>query len=78
MTMTSFLRSSIVGLVVVLVAGLVVSSSGFAIVPNTSKSSVSSSTSLSGFGDAFKGAFSNDDKLGKVENAGLKGVCAKV
>ena len=32
------------------------------------------STSLGLFGDALKGAFSNDDRLGKQENAGLKGV----
>jgi hypothetical protein len=78
MALTCFLRSSVVGIVVVLLAGLVAQSSGFAIVPDTSKSSVSSSTSLAGFGDALKGAFSNDDRLGKPENVGLKGVCTKV
>mmetsp|Transcript_13576 Transcript_13576/g.24608 ORF Transcript_13576/g.24608 Transcript_13576/m.24608 type:complete len:143 (-) Transcript_13576:223-651(-) len=31
------------------------------------------STSLGLFGDALKGAFSNDDKLGTQQNAGLKG-----
>ena len=36
-------------------------------------SSTSTSTSLNGFGDAFKGAFSNADDLGKVKNAGLAG-----
>mmetsp|Transcript_10570 Transcript_10570/g.22573 ORF Transcript_10570/g.22573 Transcript_10570/m.22573 type:complete len:141 (+) Transcript_10570:99-521(+) len=30
-------------------------------------------TRLNGFGDAFKKAFSNDDDLGKVKNAGLSG-----
>uniref|UniRef100_A0A7S2S4R7 2Fe-2S ferredoxin-type domain-containing protein n=1 Tax=Eucampia antarctica TaxID=49252 RepID=A0A7S2S4R7_9STRA len=30
------------------------------------------STELPMFGDAFKGAFSNDDSLGKAKNAGLK------
>ena len=33
------------------------------------------STELHMFGDAFKKAFSNDDKLGKPKNAGLKNVC---
>jgi hypothetical protein len=64
-------------IVVVLLTGLAGQSSAFAIVPSTRKSTVSSSTSLAGFGDAFKGAFSNDDKLRKPENAGLKGVCSK-
>lgn len=30
-------------------------------------------TSLNGFGDAFKGAFSNDDDLGKRKDEGLAG-----
>ena len=30
-------------------------------------------TSLNGFGDAFKGAFGNDDSLGEVKNEGLSG-----
>uniref|UniRef100_A0A7S4JWQ5 2Fe-2S ferredoxin-type domain-containing protein n=1 Tax=Odontella aurita TaxID=265563 RepID=A0A7S4JWQ5_9STRA len=32
-----------------------------------------STTELSIFGNALKGAFSNDDSLGKQQNAGLKG-----
>lgn len=76
--LTCYLRCNMAaGIVVVLLAGLVAQSSGFAIVPSTRESTVSSSTSLAGFGDAFKGAFSNDDKLGKPENAGLKGVCIR-
>jgi|EP01083_Nonionella_stella_P242349 ferredoxin len=39
--------------------------------PSLSTSSTSS-TQLHFFGDALKGAFSNDDDLGKVQNAGLK------
>ena len=31
------------------------------------------STQLMGFGDMFKGAFSNDDSLGEAKNAGLSG-----
>ena len=33
----------------------------------------SSSTSLNFFGNALKGAFSNEDNLGKAQNAGLSG-----
>ncbi len=36
-----------------------------------------SSTQLNIFGDALKGAFSNDESLGKVQNAGLKNVSRK-
>ena len=28
---------------------------------------------MNGFGDAFKGAFGNDDSLGKAKNEGLSG-----
>lgn len=34
---------------------------------------LASSTSLNGFGDAFKSAFANDDSLGKRKNEGLAG-----
>mmetsp|Transcript_56068 Transcript_56068/g.167823 ORF Transcript_56068/g.167823 Transcript_56068/m.167823 type:complete len:84 (+) Transcript_56068:197-448(+) len=37
-----------------------------------------STTELSIFGNALKGAFSNDDSLGKQQNAGLKGVRCKI
>lgn len=38
-----------------------------------SPTSFSTTTSLNIFGDAFKGAFSNDDSLGKRKNEGLSG-----
>ena len=39
----------------------------------STSTSTTSSTSLNGFGDAFKGAFSNDDALGARKNDGLSG-----
>jgi len=41
--------------------------------PIQQKSSSATTTSLNGFGDAFKGAFSNDDSLGARKNEGLAG-----
>mmetsp|Transcript_7283 Transcript_7283/g.10429 ORF Transcript_7283/g.10429 Transcript_7283/m.10429 type:complete len:151 (-) Transcript_7283:163-615(-) len=41
--------------------------------PSFLSSSSISKTALNGFGDMFKGAFSNDESLGDRENAGLKG-----
>ena len=38
-----------------------------------SRTSSTSSTQLNIFGDALKGAFSNDESLGKAKNAGLTG-----
>jgi len=35
------------------------------------------STSLNMFGDALKGAFGNDDSLGKAQDAGLKNVSCR-
>ena len=49
---------------------LVGSTNGFS---PSQRASTASSTHLNGFGDAFKGAFSNDDSLGKQKNAGLSG-----
>mmetsp|Transcript_2309 Transcript_2309/g.2992 ORF Transcript_2309/g.2992 Transcript_2309/m.2992 type:complete len:136 (-) Transcript_2309:64-471(-) len=47
--------------------------SSFTTIPSRFTTTPTSQTTLEmGFGDAFKGAFSNDDKLGKVQNAGLK------
>lgn len=39
----------------------------------TQQRASTSSTSLNGFGDAFKNAFSNDDSLGARKNEGLAG-----
>jgi hypothetical protein len=50
---------------------LVGSTNGFS--PSQQRDSTTSSTRLNGFGDAFKGAFSNDDSLSKQKNAGLSG-----
>lgn len=61
-----------IAVLVSVVAALIAPAVGFAVVSNTKKAS---STSLCGFGGAFKNAFANDDSLGKAENAGLKGVC---
>mmetsp|Transcript_25365 Transcript_25365/g.54095 ORF Transcript_25365/g.54095 Transcript_25365/m.54095 type:complete len:137 (-) Transcript_25365:238-648(-) len=46
------------------------STNGFA---PTQQQKTISSTSLNGFGDAFKSAFSNDDSLGERKNEGLAG-----
>lgn len=46
------------------------STNGFS--PSQQRTSTSS-TSLNGFGDAFKSAFSNDDSLGTRKNEGLAG-----
>ena len=46
------------------------SANGFS---SSQKRASTSSTSLRGFGDAFKGAFSNDDNLGARKNEGLAG-----
>ena len=46
------------------------STNGFS--PSQQRASTSS-TSLNGFGDAFKNAFSNDDSLGTRKNEGLAG-----
>ena len=49
-------------------------SNGFTInTPKTASMSTSSSKLNMGFGDMFKGAFSNDENIGPAENAGLKG-----
>ena len=40
---------------------------------STPTASTTTTTSLNGFGDAFKKAFSNDDDLGQAKNAGLSG-----
>mmetsp|Transcript_24701 Transcript_24701/g.36810 ORF Transcript_24701/g.36810 Transcript_24701/m.36810 type:complete len:138 (-) Transcript_24701:213-626(-) len=61
------LRSS---LLLITICALVVCTSGFGIA--TPRSHSTSSTSLNFFG-GLKDAFSNDDSLGKAENAGLKG-----
>lgn len=58
-----------------LVLTLLVSSNAFSVLPSNRHSSIATSTSstqLHIFGDALKGAFSNDDALGKAQNAGLK------
>jgi hypothetical protein len=55
-----------------LVAALAASANAFTVGPH-SVSQTTSSTSLNIFGNAFKDAFSNDDKLGKAQNAGLSG-----
>ena len=50
-------------------------SNAFSVVP--SKLPVkqeTTSTSINMFGNALKGAFANDDSLGKAKNAGLSGV----
>jgi hypothetical protein len=39
----------------------------------TTTTTTTTTTSLNGFGDAFKGAFGNDDSLGEVKNEGLSG-----
>jgi hypothetical protein len=57
-----------------LVAALAASANAFTIGPPHSVSrTTSSTTSLNIFGNAFKEAFGNDDKLGKAQNAGLSG-----
>lgn len=48
------------------------STHGFTSIQQKSLSS-STTTSLNGFADAFKGAFSNDDSLGARKNEGLAG-----
>ena len=53
---------------------LIASGSAFSVSPIPSTAPQQSSTSLNFFGDALKGAFSNDDSLGKAQNAGLKNV----
>jgi hypothetical protein len=55
-----------------LAAALAASSEAFTVGPR-SVSQTTSSTSLNIFGNAFKDAFGNDDKLGKAKNAGLSG-----
>uniref|UniRef100_A0A7S2HL78 2Fe-2S ferredoxin-type domain-containing protein n=1 Tax=Helicotheca tamesis TaxID=374047 RepID=A0A7S2HL78_9STRA len=62
-------RSSII---FITIAVLVACASGFGVTTPRSSSGLSSSTSLNIFG-GLKGAFANDDSLGAVENAGLKG-----
>mmetsp|Transcript_10091 Transcript_10091/g.15116 ORF Transcript_10091/g.15116 Transcript_10091/m.15116 type:complete len:141 (+) Transcript_10091:82-504(+) len=58
-------------LLILLVAS---TSNAFSVAPPSSQriTSQSSSTQLHIFGDALKGAFSNDESLGKAQNAGLK------
>ena len=55
-----------------LVAALAASANAFTVGPR-SVCQTTSSTSLNLFGNAFKDAFGNDDKLGKVKNEGLSG-----
>eukprot|EP00568_Trieres_chinensis_P009366 CAMPEP_0183294978 /NCGR_PEP_ID=MMETSP0160_2-20130417/3093_1 /TAXON_ID=2839 ORGANISM="Odontella Sinensis, Strain Grunow 1884" /NCGR_SAMPLE_ID=MMETSP0160_2 /ASSEMBLY_ACC=CAM_ASM_000250 /LENGTH=144 /DNA_ID=CAMNT_0025456375 /DNA_START=145 /DNA_END=579 /DNA_ORIENTATION=- len=60
---------------VVAVAYLSTRASGFANAPSSFRSKTAprdSSTRINIFGDALKGAFSNDDALGARQNAGLK------
>jgi len=54
---------------------LVLGSTTHGFTPSRSTStSISTNTQLDmGFGDAFKGAFSNDDSIGAVKSAGLSG-----
>jgi ferredoxin len=57
---------------VITVALLIASANGFSVVsPQTTPRQVD--TSLGLFGDALKGAFGNDDSLGKRKNEGLAG-----
>ena len=51
---------------------LATTASGFGVAPQP-VSQQRLDTSLGFFGDALKGAFTNDETLGKAENAGLKG-----
>ncbi len=66
--MISFRLVSLVSFVL-----FVASSEAFSVLPSNQASRAS--TSLNIFGDALKNAFGNDDSLGKVQNAGLSGVC---
>ena len=52
------------------------SSDAFSVLPSSSSHSaaISTPTSLNMFGDALKGAFGNDDSLGKAKDAGLSNV----
>ena len=57
-------------------AMMVTTTHGFApiqIPTKTTLSTTTTTTSLDLFGDALKGAFSNDDSLGKRKNEGLSG-----
>jgi hypothetical protein len=47
--------------------------SSYTTTTTSTSSTTTTTTSLNGFGDAFKGAFSNDDNLGKRKNEGLAG-----
>ena len=51
-------------------AALAATAQGFNVAPQQIRQQ---DTSLNGFGDAFKGAFSNDDTLGAKKNEGLAG-----
>jgi ferredoxin len=67
-------RSSFVSLLTLSV--LATSSvNGFSVSPQTGAGALNrqKDTSLDGFGDMFKGAFSNDDDLGARKNEGLAG-----
>ncbi|KAL3792646.1 hypothetical protein ACHAW5_005100 [Stephanodiscus triporus] len=50
------------------------SSSAFTAAPRTNNAHSRKATQLDMFGNGLKNAFSNDDSLGKRENAGLKKV----
>ena len=74
--MATFDRISLIAFIMV-TAYLSIPAEGFGVISNTrtrQSFQVDSSTRLNIFGDMMKNAFSNDDSLGKAENAGLKGV----
>ena len=69
LTMTHPRSSSVMLLALTVIAVLLSSASAFGVVPSCR---ASSTTALHLFG-GLKGAFGNDDSLGKQENAGIKG-----